>query len=154
MSARFTRHNTAKQRKGVAQQRDRAQHFRPCRVITAHPQLFMVLPLGEGQLQRAGKRLLNGRFRRGLQKGGRAKFARRVALREMIPARGFAQAALTQAGERRQLRASLRISAASPLSSSSSSSQIGSANSPAFTSPKSRPISMRLSPTLTSHFSR
>ncbi|MNC68333.1 hypothetical protein D3C75_1189150 [compost metagenome] len=59
MSTRFTWHNAAKERQTVAHQRDRRQHIGFRRFHATDPQLFVVLPLAQGQLKCRFKALLD-----------------------------------------------------------------------------------------------
>ena len=61
------------------------------------PQLLVVLPLRERQLQRRFHALLNGGFRHNAQNRGFSQHARRIPGGQVIAACRFTQAALTQA---------------------------------------------------------
>ncbi len=87
----------------MAHQGDSGQGLRLRFFIAAHPQLFMVLPLRERQLQRGLQPLLDARLRRNGQDLRGPQRTRRIAFRQMVAASSLAQAALAQAGLGHQL---------------------------------------------------
>ncbi|MNT42841.1 hypothetical protein D3C71_1866130 [compost metagenome] len=96
MSARFTWYDAAKQRQGTANQAHRRNHMFLRVAYAAYPQLLVVLPLAQGQLQRGFQTLLNAGLGCHVQDGGGFHLTRRISRRQMVAARGLAQAALTQ----------------------------------------------------------